>query len=661
MQFSPHSEGHLVHTTCQTTLATSSNILEQVLYPSDLKDLSIVELKQLANEVRHQIIATVAKTGGHLGAGLGVVELTLALHHVFDTPHDYIVWDVGHQTYPHKLLTGRKHLLHTLRQSGGLAGFPKRCESVYDVFGVGHSSTSISAALGMALARDMKGEERNIIAVIGDGAISAGMAYEAMNNAGHLRNRLIVILNDNKMSIAPAVGAMSGYLCRLMSSQPYISIRSLAKGLVHHMPQPLEQFAKKTKKYLKDCANGGNFFEEMGFHYVGPVDGHDLEQLVPILNNIKTTHGIDSPILLHVKTQKGKGFESPEISSECYHAVNKFDLETKVQHKPKSSAPAYTKIFAETLIDIAQQDKLVVAITAAMPSGTGLNLFANHFPDRTYDVGIAEQHAVTFAAGLAVEGIKPFVAIYSTFLQRAYDQVVHDVAIQKLPVRFIVDRAGLVGADGPTHAGSFDVMYLANLPNFVVMAPADELELKRMILTAYHINDRPSAVRFPRGDGIGISMPANLEPLAIGRGRIICQGRTDGMRIAILSLGTRLQVVQEAAAALATEGIYITIADARFAKPLDEALLKELVCNHEALITIEEGSTGGFGALVAHTLAQDGAFDRGLYFRTMCLPDRFLDHGTMDQMYAEAGLDMHSVVAMVKQIIAASKAVHISK
>lgn len=625
--------------------------LDQVHYPSDFKEFSIEQLRQLCDELREETISIVSETGGHLGAGLGVIELTVALHYVFNTPQDLIVWDIGHQGYPHKIVTGRKGKMHTLRQGGGLSGFLKRSESEYDTFGAGHSSTSISAALGMAVARDIKQENSHVMAVIGDGALSAGMAYEAMNNAGHLKNKLIVILNDNEMSIAPNVGAMHKYLLRLISSKPYLTVRHLAKNVLHYLPDPVGMLTRKAKRCAKGLVNGGNFFEEMGFHYVGPVDGHDVEQLILILRNLRDGNHIDKPILMHIKTQKGKGFTSPIICTESYHAVNKFDLETKIQVKNISAKPTYTKIFADTLVRLASQDVRVVGITAAMPSGTGMNLFGKFFPDRMFDVGIAEQHAVTFAAGVATQGVKPFVAIYSTFLQRAYDQVVHDVAIQSLPVRFAIDRAGLVGADGPTHAGSFDIVFLATLPNFVIMAPANEAELVKMIATAYHINDRPSAFRFPRGEGIGVALPENLDPLPIGKGRIIRSGK----RAAVLSLGTRLDEVEKAAELLILRGVDITVADARFAKPLDEELIEFLALNHEILVTVEEGSVGGFGSHVAQHLALRGCFDKGLKFRSLFLPDYFMDHNTPQVMYEEAGLNASNIINIILNLINESK------
>lgn len=623
-------------------------LLDDITYPQDLRKIALTKLPQVADELREDLINIISKTGGHLGAGLGVIELTIALHYVFDTPNDLLVWDIGHQAYPHKYLTGRKHLMHTIRQPEGISGFLRRSEGIYDVFGAGHCSTSVSAALGLAVGRDFVNKKHDVIAVIGDGALSAGMAYEAMNNAGHLKNRMIVILNDNKMSIAPAVGGMSQYLNRLMSSSPFLSVRSVAKNFFKYMPDAIEKVAKKAKKYAKDFAQGGNFFEELGFHYIGPIDGHDLQQLVPILQNIKAAQSIDRPILLHVITEKGKGFHSPESCGESYHAVSKFDLETKIQHKSSSTKPTYTKVFAKQLTSLAVEDEKIVAITAAMPSGTGLNIFAAQFPERMFDVGIAEQHAVTFAAGLAMTEIKPFVAIYSTFLQRAYDQVVHDVAIQCLPVRFMIDRAGLVGGDGPTHAGSFDICYLANLPNFVVMAPSDEVELMKMVMTSYHINDRPSAVRFPRGEVVGTDIPTTIEPLIVGKGRVIQQGEN----IAILSLGTRLQEAKKAAALMLQKyGIKITIADARFAKPLDTGLIRELATQHNILITLEEGAIGGFGAHVAKLLTEEGLLDNGLKLRTLCLPDYFIEHNDVEKMYEVAGLNASSIIELLEKLM----------
>lgn len=622
-------------------------LLDSVYTPSDIKDFSIEQLQQLSDEVRQHTINSVSKTGGHLGAGLGVVELTVALHHVFNTPSDQIVWDVSHQVYPHKVLTGRKDKMHTLRQGGGLSGFAKRTESEYDCFGAGHGGTSISAALGMAVARDLSQDSHNVIAVIGDGSLTAGMAYEAMNNAGYLKNRLIVILNDNEMAIAPNLGAMHKYLCRLVSSKPYITMRNVAKGILHKMPSRVESATKKAKQYAKDFLMGGNFFEEMGFNYIGPLDGHNLEELIPILKNIRDDHSLENPILIHVKTQKGKGFESPVTCGESYHAVNKFDPDTNIQLPSKSNKPTYTKVFAKALTEIAKQDQSVVAITAAMPSGTGLNIFAEEIPERMFDVGMAEQHAVTFAAGLATHKIKPFCVIYSTFLQRGYDQVVHDVALQNLPVRFMMDRAGVVGADGATHAGTFDIAYLANLPNMVVMAPSDEAELVKMIYTSYTIDDKPSAVRYPRGEGTGAELPTKPEALEIGKGRVVKQGKD----IAILSLGTRLEETLKAAEILKVKGYDITVADARFAKPLDKELILNLAKTHKVLITVEEGAVGGFGSHVANLLANEGAFDNGLKFRSLFLPDEFLDHDTQQNMNEYAGVNASGIVNCITSLV----------
>lgn len=629
--------------------AREQKILNNVNYPSDIRNLTIAELKILAEEIRQDLIEKIAKTGGHLGAGLGVVELTIALHYVFNTPKDLLVWDIGHQAYPHKYLTGRKAKIETIRQKDGISGFLKRSESEYDVFGAGHCSTSISAALGLAAARDIKGEDHEVIAVIGDGALSAGMAYEAMNNASELKSRIIVILNDNKMSIAPAVGAMSKYLNRLISSQSYLSVRHFAKNLLHLMPNAIEKFAKKTKKYAKDLAQGGNLFEELGFHYIGPIDGHDLDQLIPILRNIRSANSISGPILIHTITEKGRGFSSPDGCGESYHAVSKYDPITKEFSKNINQKKTYTQVFAETLTNIAASDPDIVAITAAMPSGTGLNIFAKKFPERMYDVGIAEQHAVTFSGGLSLNGIKPFVAIYSTFLQRAYDQVVHDVALQSLPVRFAVDRAGLVGADGPTHAGIFDITYLASLPNFIVMAASDELELARMVITAHTINDKPSAFRFPRGEGEGIDIPVNIEPLPIGKAKMVKQG---GNSIAIISLGCRLKEVMKADVILQKQhNINITIVDARFAKPLDENLILELATSHKGIITIEEGSIGGFAAAVGNLLHESGYLDKGIKLRSMFIPDVIIEQAVAQDMYKKAGLNAKSIVEKVLNIV----------
>jgi 1-deoxy-D-xylulose-5-phosphate synthase len=612
-------------------------LLDTVNEPTDIRDLSIPELRQLADELRAETIDAVSVTGGHLGAGLGVVELTVALHHVFETPKDILIWDVGHQAYPHKILTGRRDRIRTLRQGGGLSGFTKRAESPYDAFGAAHAATSISAALGFCAARDLKGADNKVVAVIGDGSMSAGMAYEAMNNACETTKQLVVILNDNDMSIAPPVGGMSAYLARLVSGEPYQSLRKFGKQVSNVLPAPLKAAARKAEEYARGMATGGTFFEELGFFYIGPIDGHNLDHLVPVLKN--AAEMTDRPVLVHVVTQKGKGYAPAENSADKYHGVVKFDVITGKQAKAPSNAPSYTKVFANELIKRAERDDRIVAITAAMPSGTGLDLFGERFPERTYDVGIAEQHAVTFAAGLAADGMRPFCTIYSTFLQRGYDQVVHDVAIQKLPVRFAMDRAGLVGADGPTHAGSFDVGYLGALPHFVIMAPSDEAELAAVIATACEIDDCPSAFRYPRGEGIGIEIPELAAPLEIGKGRVVREGSS----VAILSLGTRLQAALKAADHLAARGVTSTVVDARFAKPLDEALILRLAREHEALITVEEGSVGGFGAFVLHMLAERGALDRGLKVRTLVLPDVFQDHDRPEVMYAEAGLDADGI------------------
>ncbi|MGZ9103097.1 MAG: 1-deoxy-D-xylulose-5-phosphate synthase [Rhodoplanes sp.] len=616
-------------------------LLDKVRVPADLRALPESDMKQLAEELRRETIEAVSVTGGHLGAGLGVVELTLAIHRVFDTPRDRLIFDVGHQCYPHKILTGRRDRIRTLRTGGGLSGFTKRAESEYDPFGAAHSSTSISAGLGMAVARDLKGENNNVICVIGDGAMSAGMAYEAMNNAGARDERLIVILNDNEMSIAPPTGALSKYLTRATSSSPYLHLRDFAKQLAKRLPKKWERRAARVEEMSRTIMSGGIWFEELGFYYVGPIDGHDLDQLLPVLKNCRDAE--QAPILLHVITQKGKGYAPAEASVDKYHGVAKFDVVTGTQVKPKAAAPSYTKVFANSLVAEAKKDHRVVAVTAAMPEGTGLDVFGRAFPDRMFDVGIAEQHAVTFAAGLATEGLKPFCAIYSTFLQRGYDQVVHDVAIQSLPVRFMIDRAGLVGADGPTHAGSFDLAYLGCLPGFVIMAAADESELVHMVATAASIDDRPSAVRYPRGEGIGLDLPAEGVPLEIGKGRIVREGST----VAILSLGTRLAEAHKAADQLAAQGLSTTIADARFMKPLDEDLIRDLARNHEVLITIEEGSVGGFGSHVLEFLSREGLLDHGLKVRTMTLPDTFIDHDKPEVMYAEAGLDADGIVKKV--------------
>jgi 1-deoxy-D-xylulose-5-phosphate synthase len=624
-------------------LTTSKTpLLDRIDTPQDLRKLQPSQLPQLADELRRETIDAVSVTGGHLGAGLGVVELTVALHYVFDTPDDRIVWDVGHQTYPHKILTGRRDRIRTLRQGGGLSGFTKRSESDYDAFGAGHSSTSISAGLGMAIARDLSGRNNHVVAVIGDSAMSAGMAYEAMNNAGALDSRLIVILNDNDMSIAPPTGAMSAYLARLVSGGAYRSLRETAKQLARHLPHFLYDKARKAEEFSRSFITGGTMFEELGFYYVGPIDGHNLEHLLPVLTNVRDKD--DGPVLVHVVTQKGKGYGPAEAAADRYHGVNRFDVLTGAQDKPKANAPSYTGVFAKSLIAEAERDEKIVAITAAMPAGTGLDLFEKAFPDRMFDVAIAEQHAVTFAAGLATEGYKPFCALYSTFLQRGYDQLVHDVAIQHLPVRFAIDRAGLVGADGPTHAGAFDLAYLGCLPGMVVMAPSDEAELVHMVATAAHHDEGPIAFRYPRGEGVGVELPARGEPLEIGRGRIL----REGTKVALLSLGTRLADALAAAKELAGRGVSTTVADARFAKPIDRELVRRLAAHHEVLITIEEGSIGGFGAQVFQALSEDGALDgvRGAFkFRCMTLPDAYLDHDKQDAMLAKAGLDTRAIVA----------------
>jgi len=630
---------------------TKTSLLDRVNEPADLRTLAKSELAQLASELRQETISAVSVTGGHLGAGLGVIELTVALHYVFDTPRDKLIWDVGHQAYPHKIITGRRDRIRTLRQGGGLSGFTKRSESIYDPFGAAHSSTSISAGLGFAVARDRKGESNNVIAVIGDGAMSAGMAYEAMNNAGAMDARLIVVLNDNDMSIAPPVGAMSAYLSRLISSRPYRGFRRVAKQLAQLFPRNMEMAARRAEEYARGIAMGGTLFEEMGFYYVGPIDGHNLDHLIPVLENVRDAK--NGPILVHVVTQKGKGYAPAEASADKYHGVAKFNVLTGEQSKGSAKAPQYTKVFAEALIAEAEKDDRVVAVTAAMPSGTGLDVFAKKFPDRCFDVGIAEQHGVTFCAGLAADGLKPFAAIYSTFLQRAYDQVVHDVAIQSLPVRFAMDRAGLVGADGPTHAGSFDITYLATLPGFVVMAAADEVELMHMVATAAQIDDRPSAFRYPRGEGWGLERPKMGTPLEIGKGRIVREGTT----IALLSLGTRLAECLAAAERLSAYGLSTTVADARFAKPLDHDLIRRLAREHEVVVTVEEGSIGGFAAQVMQYLATEGIFDQGLKFRPMILPDRFIDQDTPERMYEQAGLDAKSIVAVAMNALGREAAI----
>ncbi|WP_374575759.1 1-deoxy-D-xylulose-5-phosphate synthase [Phenylobacterium sp.] len=613
-------------------------LLDKVASPADIRRLHQNELRQLADELRAETIDAVSTTGGHLGAGLGVVELTVALHYVFDTPRDILIWDVGHQAYPHKILTGRRDRIRTLRQGGGLSGFTKRAESEYDPFGTAHASTSISAALGFCVARDLEGRDNRVVAVIGDGAMSAGMAYEAMNNAYGATKQLTVILNDNDMSIAPPVGGMSAYMARLVSGGGYQTLRNIGKSMAKAFPRPLQEAARKAEEYARGMVTGGTFFEELGFYYVGPIDGHDLDALVPVLKN---AHEItDRPVLVHVVTQKGKGYGPAEKAEDKYHGVVKFDVVTGKQAKAPAKAPNYTKVFAEELVRQAERDDKIVAITAAMPSGTGLDLFAERFPDRCFDVGIAEQHAVTFAAGLAADGMKPFAAIYSTFLQRGYDQVVHDVAIQRLPVRFAIDRAGLVGADGPTHAGAFDIGFMGALPGMVMMAAADEAELARMVATAVAVDDRPSAFRYPRGDGLGVPMPDLAEALEIGKGRIVREGTT----VAILSFGARLAESLKAADLLAARGFSATVADARFAKPLDVDLVLRLAREHEALITVEEGAMGGFGGFVLQALAEHGALDRGLKVRALTLPDIFQDQDKPEAMYAEAGLDAEGIM-----------------
>ncbi|WP_288349989.1 1-deoxy-D-xylulose-5-phosphate synthase [uncultured Thalassospira sp.] len=615
-------------------------LLDTINTPDELRKLQPAQMKQVADELRAEVIDAVSVTGGHLGAGLGVVELTVAIHYLFDTPSDRVIWDVGHQCYPHKILTGRRDRIRTLRQGGGLSGFTKRSESEYDPFGAGHSSTSISAGLGMAVANQLSNDKRkNVIAVIGDGSMSAGMAYEAMNNAAATDQRLIVILNDNDMSIAPPVGSMSGYLSRLISGKGYQGLRNAAKGLTKHLPRQIEEAARKLEEYTRGMVTGGTLFEEMGFFYVGPIDGHNMDHLLPVLKNVRDAD-VDGPILIHAVTQKGKGYGPAENAADKYHGVAKFDVVTGKQAKPTPNAPSYTKVYGETLVKIAEKDEKVTAITAAMPSGTGVNIFADRFPDRAFDVGIAEQHAVTFAAGMACEGYKPFCTLYSTFLQRGYDQVVHDVAIQNLPVRFAMDRAGLVGADGATHAGAYDIAYLGCLPNFVLMAAADEAELVHMTTTAWAIDDRPSAFRYPRGEGVGVEMPTEGQVLEIGKGRIL----REGSKIAILSYGTRLAEALLAAEDLAARGLPATVADARFAKPLDHQLIADLARNHEVLITIEEGSINGFGAMVLQHMAGQGLLDNGLKIRTMALPDALIDHDKPEIQYQKAGLDAQSIV-----------------
>ena len=620
-------------------------LLDKIKNPQDLKKLQISELKTLADELRLELIDAVSVTGGHLGAGLGVVELTIALHYLFDTPKDRLVWDVGHQAYPHKILTERRDRIRTLRKGGGLSGFTKRSESIYDPFGAAHSSTSISASLGMAVARDLDDRNNNVIAVIGDGAMSAGMAYEAMNNAGSMKSRLIVILNDNDMSIAPPVGAMRSYLAKLLSGKTYIGFRGFLKKIASLFPRSIKTRAARFEEYFRGLAVGGTLFDELGFYYVGTINGHDFDQLIPVLKNVRDSSH-KGPFLVHAITQKGKGYKPAESSDDKYHGVNKFDVVTGAQVKSTANTPTYTKVYGDTLAKHAEIDSKIIAITGAMPSGTGVDIFAKKFPTRTFDVGIAEQHAVTFAAGLATEGYKPFATIYSTFLQRAYDQVVHDVAIQNLPVRFAIDRAGLVGADGPTHAGSFDITYLATLPNFIVMAASDEAELVRMINTAVTINDRPCAFRYPRGNGYGVELPSIKETIEIGKARIIQEGK----QICLLSLGTRLEECKIAANELKNKGISTTIIDARFAKPLDKELILKSAKNHEVLITIEEGSIGGFGSHVGNLLAENGIFDKGLKFRSMILPDIFIDQDTPERMYDVAGLNGKHIVQKVLEV-----------
>ncbi len=621
--------------------APQTPILDRVRFPADLRALAESELPQLAAELRSELIDAVSQTGGHLGAGLGVVELTVALHYVFDTPGDRLIWDVGHQAYPHKILTGRRDRIRTLRAENGLSGFTRRAESDYDPFGAAHSSTSISAGLGMAAARDLKGGRNHVIAVIGDGAMSAGMAYEAMNNAGALDARMIVILNDNDMSIAPPTGAMSAYLARLASGRTYMGFRELGKKLTSYLGERVDRAVTRAVEHARGYVTGGTMFEELGFYHIGPIDGHNLEHLIPVLKNVRD-HG-EGPVLIHVVTQKGKGYGPAEAASDKYHGVNKFDVITGAQAKAPANAPSYTRVFADSLLQEAREDDRIVAVTAAMPSGTGLDLFGEAFPTRTFDVGIAEQHAVTFAAGLATEGLKPFVAIYSTFLQRAYDQVVHDVAIQKLPVRFPIDRAGFVGADGPTHCGAFDTTYLASLPGFVVMAAADEAELRHMVRTAAEYDEGPIAFRYPRGNGVGVEMPERGSVLEIGRGRVL----REGTKVALLSFGTRLQDCLNAAEELGAAGLSTTVADARFAKPLDTALVRRLSAGHEVLVTVEENAIGGFGTQVLHFLARDGLLDSGLKVRTLMLPDLFVEQAKPEKMYADAGLDAAGIVACV--------------
>ena len=620
--------------------------LDKINFPADIKKLKQSELRSLADEVREEMIDAVSETGGHLGAGLGVVELTVALHYIFNTPNDKLIWDVGHQTYPHKILTGRKDRIRTLRKGSGLSGFTKRSESEYDPFGAAHSSTSISSALGIAVANKLSNKSDNVIAVIGDGAMSAGMAYEAMNNAGTSKTKMIVILNDNDMSIAKPVGAMRSYLAKILSGKIYFSLRETFKLIISAFSKRFSKRAGKAEDFLRSVVTGGTLFNSLGFYYVGPIDGHDMDSLISVLKNVKEIN-YNSPVLIHLKTEKGKGYKFAEKSEDKYHGVSKFNINTGIQEKSKSNLPAYTKVFANTLVKHAEKDSKIIGITAAMPSGTGMDIFGKKFPSRTFDVGIAEQHAVTFAAGLATEGYKPFAAIYSTFLQRAYDQVVHDVAIQSLPVRFAIDRAGLVGADGPTHAGSFDVTYLSTLPNFIVMAASDEAELVRMINTSTIINDKPCAFRYPRGNGTGVTLPDINETISIGKGRIIKEGKN----VAILSIGARVQECLKASESLNCKGISVTVADMRFAKPIDQDLILELCSTHEALITIEEGAIGGFGSHVMQFLSSRGILDKGVKLRSMFLPDIFIDHDTPDNMYRKAGLDSISIEEKVLEAL----------
>ena len=630
-------------------MAIETPHLDRITWPADMRNMSMVELKAVARELRAEVIDAVSYTGGHLGAGLGVVELTVAIHHLFDTPDDILVWDVGHQCYPHKILTGRRSRIRTLRQGGGVSGFTKRSESAYDPFGAAHASTSISAALGFAVSRDLQGRRNRVVAVIGDGALTGGMAYEGMNNAGSLETRLLVILNDNDMSIAPPVGAMSNYLSRLISSKSYRSLRDIARHLSEKFPRMVEQGVKRVEAFSRGMVSGGTLFEQLGFYYVGPIDGHNLDHLLPILRNARDDVG-SGPILVHIVTKKGRGYAPAETAADKYHGVSSFDVASGVQKASGANAPSFTKVFAQTLVEEARLDNRICAITAAMPSGTGVDIFEGVFPERAFDVGLAEQHAVTFAAGLAADGMKPFVAIYSTFLQRAYDQIVHDVAIQGLPVRFALDRAGLVGADGQTHAGSFDIAYLGCLPGFVLMAAADEAELRHMVRTAVAIDDRPCAFRFPRGAGFGVTLADRGDVLAIGKGRVLREGDS----LAILSYGARLQEALAAAEALQERGVSVTVADARFAKPLDETLIRDLVRAHEAVITIEEGSIGGFGSQVLHFLASSGLLDTGIKIRTMVLPDLFIDQDKPERQYTAAGLLSSDIVATALDLLGAT-------